>query len=102
MIARGFLAVVIAVSVAVVPLKEGAATSVTPVQMSMPDSGEMPCCPPDESKASFTCALKCFNVAAALIPVGISLPDFDDRPQAPFANETLHGHVSPPTHPPPI
>ena len=99
---RMFLIAVIAVSVAIAPVSGRAAISVTPAQMSMPDGGDMPCCPADESKASLTCALKCLNVAAALIPIGIALPDFIDRPQLSFADETLHGHVSQPAHPPPI
>src|SRR5262249_36936800 len=99
-VVRRFLAAVIAVSVAVAPVTAGAAASVTPVQMSMADSGDMPCCPPDESKTSFTCAFKCFNVAAALIPAEISLMGFVDQTDQPsFTNETLHGHISPPTHP---
>src|SRR5262245_1734790 len=99
---RRLLAAVIAISLAVAPVSRGAATSVTPVQMSMPDGGDMPCCPSDENKASVTCALKCLNVAAALIPTGIALPDFVDPSQSSFANETLYGHVSQPEHPPPI
>jgi hypothetical protein len=99
---RAFLIAIIAVSVALVPVTGGTFISFKPAQMSMPDAGDMPCCPPDDGKAAFTCMLKCFNVAGALLPAGISLPDFVDRPQPTFVSKTLYGHVSPPTHPPPI
>jgi hypothetical protein len=99
---RAFLVAVIAVSLAAVPVTGGVFVSLKPVQMSVADNNDMPCCPSDDGKAAFTCMLKCFNVTGALVPVGITLPDTIDPPQPSFASETLHGHVNPPTHPPPI
>jgi hypothetical protein len=99
---RAFLAVFIAMSLFIAPVAGGAAISTTSIEVSMLDNADMPCCPPDDSKASLACGVKCFNLAGALFPTAISLPDIVDRPPPSFADETLYGHVSPPTHPPPI
>jgi hypothetical protein len=99
---RALLTVLIAISVGIAPVSGGVDVPTTPIEMSMPDNANMPCCPPDDSKASLTCGLKCFNVAGALFPNTILLPEIVNRPLLSFVNETLVGHVSPPTHPPPI
>jgi hypothetical protein len=70
--------------------------------MSMPGDASMPCCPPGDSKASFTCSLKCFNFAGALFPTAMLLPEICNQPPLPFVDETLVGYVILPTHPPPI
>jgi hypothetical protein len=99
---RTFLAVLIGISLVVSPVTGGAGVSMWPINMSMSDNKDMPCCPSDESKGSFTCAFKCFNFQGALFPTAISLPDIVDLRQPLLADETLHGHISQPTHPPPI
>jgi hypothetical protein len=99
---RTFLAVLIGISLVVSPITGGAGISMPPVNMSMSDNTDMPCCPSDESKASFTCAFKCFNFQGVLFPIAISLPDIVDLRQPLLADETLDGHISQPTHPPPI
>ena len=66
--ARTILAALIAISVAMVPATGGAAISTKPVEMSMADQADMPCCPPDDCKGSIACALKCFNFVATMFP----------------------------------
>jgi hypothetical protein len=99
---RTILTVLIAVSVALVPATGGAAISTKPVEMSMADQADMPCCPPDDCKGSLTCAFKCFNFVAMAFPIPVALSHMTDVPRPSFVNDTLHGHTSPPTHPPPI
>lgn len=100
--ARTILATLIAISVAMVPATGGAAISTKPVEMSMADQADTPCCPPDDCKGSIACALKCFNFVATIFPATTLLPHGADGPPQSFAGGTLHGYVSPPTHPPPI
>src|SRR5512132_1780337 len=99
---RTTLVALIAISVAIVPATGGAAISIKPVEMSMADQGDTPCCPPDDCKGSIACAFKCFNFVAAIFPAANSLPYIVDGPPQSFTDGTLHGYVSPPTHPPPI
>ena len=100
--ARTILAALIAISVALVPATGGAAISTKPVEMSMADQADMPCCPPDDCKGSIACALKCFNFVAAMFPAAVALSHIVDGLPPSFADDTLYGYVSPPTHPPPI
>jgi hypothetical protein len=100
---RTILTALLTISVALVPATGGAAVSTTPVEMSMPDQADMPCCTPDDCKGSITCALKCFNFVGAIFPASVSLPHLVDAAPPSFVDSELHGHVrSPPTHPPPI
>jgi hypothetical protein len=99
---RTILAVLIAVSVASVPANSGAAISIKPAEMAMVDQADMPCCPPDDCKGSIACALKCFNFVAAMFPVATPLLHIVGGLPQSFADGTLRGYVSPPTHPPPI
>jgi hypothetical protein len=100
---RTIFAALIAISVAMVPATGGAAISVKPVEMSMADQADMPCCPtPDVGKGSVACAFKCLNFVAALFPPPVVLLHVPQGLPPSFADVTLHGHVSPPTHPPPI
>jgi predicted metal-binding membrane protein len=100
---RTILVALIAMSVAMVPATGGAAISVKPVEMSMADQADMPCCPsPDDGKASVSCALKCLNFVAAMFPAAIPLSHIVDGPPQSFSDGTLYGYVTPPTHPPPI
>jgi predicted metal-binding membrane protein len=100
--ARAILATLIAISIATVPAT-GAAMSIKSVEMSMVDQADMPCCPPpDDGKASVTCAFKCLNFVAAMFPAAIPLSHIIDGPPQFFSDGTLYGHVTPPTHPPPI
>jgi hypothetical protein len=100
---RTILAALIAVSVVMVPASAGAAISITPVEMSMADQADMPCCAPDDCKGSIACALKCFNFVAAMFPAALSLSHFVDGAPPAIVDDTLRGHVrSPPTHPPPV
>jgi hypothetical protein len=101
--ARTILAALIAISVAMVPATGGAVISAKPVEMAMADQADMPCCPPpDDGKASVACAFKCLNFVAASFPAALVLSHTADRLPQSFADVTLHGYVSPPTHPPPI
>jgi hypothetical protein len=100
--ARVILAGLIASSIAMVPATGGAAIPTEPVEMSMANQANMPCCAPDDCKGSIACTFKCFNFIAATFPALIALSHFVDVPPPSFAGGTLHGFVSPPTHPPPI
>ena len=100
--ARAILAALIAISVATVPATGGDVMSAKPVEMSMTDQADMPCCPPVDDKASVTCAFKCLNFVAAMFPATIPLSHIIDGPPQSFSDGTLYGHVTPPTHPPPI
>jgi hypothetical protein len=99
---RALIAALIAISISIAPLTGGAGMSATLIEMSMPDDANMPCCPPGDSKASFTCDLKCLNFAAALFPTALLLPEIANRPRLPFVDEMLVEHVTAPAHPPPI
>ncbi|MGB7259700.1 MAG: hypothetical protein WBD48_16620 [Pseudolabrys sp.] len=98
---RTFLAVLIAVSIGMVPATGGAAVSTKPVEMSMSGHAGVPCCPPDDCKDSIACALKCFNFVALFSPAMILAPPLAGAARPFFAERELPGHVrSPPTHPP--
>jgi hypothetical protein len=100
--ARAILAALIAISVAMVPAT-GGAMSIKSIEMSMADQADMPCCPPlDDGKTSVACAFKCLNFVAAMFPPPVVLPLIDDGPPSSSTDDTLYGHVSSPTHPPPI
>jgi|SRR5665213_885327 len=105
---RPILAALIAISVAIVPATGGAAVSTNPVEMSMPDNAEMPCCPgfndQDSSKSSVACALKCINFVGAVLPaMVIPQPGLVDAAPPSFVVGVLREHMSsPPTHPPPV
>jgi len=100
---RTILAALIAISVAMVPATSGAAISTKPAEMSMGNQADMPCCPaPDDSKGSVACAFKCLSFVAAMFPAPVVLsPVVEVSPQS-LRLGALHGHVSPPAHPPPI
>jgi hypothetical protein len=101
--ARTIFAALIAISLAMVPAYAGAAISTKPVEMSMSDQTDMPCCPPpDDGKGSIACAAKCLNFVATMFPPPVVLSHFADGPPPSFEDGALHGFVSPPTHPPPI
>jgi hypothetical protein len=108
LIVRTALAALIAMSVAMVPAAVGAAVSIMPVEMSMPDNADMPCCPccndQDNSKSSVACALKCINFVGAVLPtMVVTQPCLVDADPPSFVNDALRGHASsPPTHPPPL
>ena len=98
--ARTIFAALIAISLVIVPAYAGAAISTKPVEMSMSDQTDMPCCPPpDDGKGSIACAAKCL-IFVATTPVVLS--HFSDGPPPSFQDGALHGFVSPPSHPPPI
>jgi hypothetical protein len=101
--ARAILAALIAISVATVPATGGASISTKPLEMLMADQADMPCCPPaDDAKASVACAFKCLNFFAAMFPATVALSHIADELPMSFADSTLHGHINPPTPPPPI
>jgi len=103
LVARTILAVLIAISIAVVPTTGGAVCSAEPAEMSMGNQADMPCCPtPDDSKGFVPCAFKCLNFVAAMFPTPVVLsPVIEVSPQS-IRVGALYGHVSPPAHPPPI
>ena len=101
--ARMILAALIATSLALVPIGGTAvSTSITPVEMSMADQADMPCCPPgDQDKGSIGSVFKCV-CAAAILPTAIVISHIPDAPTSVLVDATLDGHVSRPIHPPPI
>jgi hypothetical protein len=101
---RTILAALIAISVAMVPAMGGAAVSTKPVEMSMSDNADMPCCTPDDCKGSIACVVKCLNFVGAVLPaMVIAVPNLVDAAPPSFVDSALRGHViSPPTHPPPV
>jgi hypothetical protein len=107
-IVRTALAALIAVSVAMVPAAGQAAVSTKPVEMSMPDNADIPCCPccndQDSSKNTVACALKCINFVGVVLPaMVVAQPYLVDAASPSFVNDALRGHTSsPPTHPPPV
>ena len=101
--ARTLLAVLIAISVVFAPVTGGAGVSITPVNVAMPNNADMPCCPsPDDRNGSVACAFKCLNFVATIFPLTVALPYIAEGLQPAATDGALHGHVSPPTHPPPI
>jgi hypothetical protein len=104
--ARMILAALIAISLALVPIGGTAVSSSSPVEMSMADQGDMPCCPHCDTQDDFkaaACVLKCAALAGAVLPTMILglLYISDPFPLTP-TDETLRGIVrAPPTHPPP-
>lgn len=100
--ARTILTALIAISVAMLPAAGGATVSTTPVEVSMADQADMPCCAPDDCKGSIACAFKCFNFVGITFPAAVSLPYAVDVIPQSFSDATLRGYISPPTHPPPI
>jgi hypothetical protein len=105
-VTRTILAALITISVALMPATGGAAVSTMPVEMSMPNHADMPCCPycneQNNSKSSVACAFKCVTFVGAALPIMVvTLPYIFDEAPLPFAGHALHTHVrSPPTRPP--
>jgi hypothetical protein len=101
---RRILVAVIAVSVAVLPAASEAIVSPSPVEMTMADQADMPCCPCCNTQGDFNasaCVLKCVAPASAILPA-MSLLFIDEGRQLSSEVDTLHGLVrAPPTHPPP-
>jgi hypothetical protein len=104
LVARTILAVLIAISIAVVPATGGMVRSAKPVEMSMANLADMPCCPaPGDSKGSLACGFNCcLNFVVAMFPPTIVLAHIADGVTATPVDAELRGHVSPPAHPPPI
>jgi hypothetical protein len=100
--ARVILAALIAVSVATVPTTGSAGISVAPTAMSMANQTDMPCCPSPDDRKDIACAFKCLNFVAALFPVPVGIEQVTDALPSLLGDVTLQGHVTPPTHPPPI
>ena len=107
-VVRVFLAALVAISVAVVPAAGIPAVSTKPVEMSMPDNADMPCCPccneQDHSKSSGACALKCLNFVGVVLPaMAVTQPYLVVAARPSFMNDALHEYViGPPTHPPSV
>jgi hypothetical protein len=103
---RRFFVAVIAASVALLPAASEAILSPSPVEMTMVDQADMPCCPCCNTQGDFkatACVLKCVAPASAIVPATIvSLLFIDEGRQLSSVDDTLHGLVrAPPTHPPP-
>lgn len=105
---RTILTALIAISIVILPATGEAAVSTSPVEISMSDNADMPCCPccndQDLSKMPVACALKCISFVGVILPatavIHLCLVDVT---RASFANGALHEYSSsPPTHPPPI
>jgi hypothetical protein len=101
--ARTILAALTAISIALLPASGGAVASTKPVKMSITNQTDMPCCPPrDEGNGSVACAFKCCNFIAIMLLTPVALSSTPEAPLAFFSEGTLRGHITPPTHPPPI
>lgn len=102
-VARTILAALIALSIALLPATGGASASTKPIEISITNQTDMPCCPPpDQGNGSVPCAFKCCNFVAVMFPAPITVLPIVDGPLASFAEGTLRGHISSPAHPPPI
>ena len=101
--ARTILAALIAISIALLPTTGGAAASTKPLEMSVTNQTDMPCCPPsDKGNGSVACVIKCCNFVAMVFPTPIALLPIVVGLLASFDEGSLRGHISPPAHPPPI
>jgi hypothetical protein len=107
-IVRTLFAALIAISIAVVPAAAEASFSTKPVEMSMPDNADMPCCPccndQDNSKRLLACVLKCINLVGAVLPAMAAIQRHLVEATPPSdVKDALHEYsTSPPTHPPPV
>jgi len=105
---RIVLTALIAISVGMMPATGRAAVPTTPVEMSMSDNANVPCCPgcndQDHSKSQAACALKCINFVGAVLPAMIvPQPHLLEAALPSFVGGVLREHLSsPPTHPPPV
>jgi len=106
-VARTILAVLIAMSVVMLPATGEPIVSPSPVEVTMADQADMSCCPCCDARDNFkltACALKCLTLAGAVLPAMTVTPRYlaDGTPLS-FASDTLHGLVrQPPTRPPPL
>jgi hypothetical protein len=104
---RTILAVLIAISVVILPAAGEPIVSTSPAAGAMADQADMPCCPccatQDHVKAT-ACVLKCMTLAGAVFPAMTVTPRYlTDGSPLTFAGDTLQGLVrTPPTHPPPV
>ena len=106
MLIRKILIAVIAISVAVLPATAEAIVSPSPVEVTMADQADMPCCPCCDTQGDVkatACALQCVALAGAVLPAMIiALPYLADGSPRTLVDDTLHGLArAPPTHPPP-
>jgi hypothetical protein len=103
---RTIAAVLIAISVALLPTPGMAILPALPDQAEMVDQADMhccPCCDTQNDHGSTICALTCMSVAAFVVPVTaiVLLPYIGDRSARSFAAEPLQEFLkAPPTHPP--
>ena len=72
-----------------------ATTETKPVTMSITNQTDMPCCPSTDEG-------KCCNVIAIALLTPLALLPAAEAPPASFSEGTLRGHITLPTHPPPI
>jgi hypothetical protein len=103
---RKILIAVIAISVAVLPATAEAIVSPSPVEVTMADQADMPCCTCCNTQGDLkatACVLKCVALAGAVLPeMAVALPYVADSSPRSRVDGTLHGLVRPPpTRPPP-
>lgn len=104
---RIVLAALIASSVAALPATGAVAFLTKPVEMSMPDHADVPCCPccnTQDDRGSVACAIKCMSSFGAVLPaMATAQPYLVGEARPSFVDDNLQGHErSPPTHPPPV
>ena len=102
---RAIFAMVLAVSVALLPAAVEASVVSKSVEMSnaSADTPCCPCCKIHKAKSSIACAFNCMSVGAAVLPQLVLLPNVDEAARPCFMAYTLHGYSEgPPTHPPPL
>jgi hypothetical protein len=103
---RTIVVALIAISVAVLPAIGLPIISPSPVEVTMADHADMPCCPHNTQDhfKSTTCILKCVALAGVVLPAtGIARPCLAGGSPLISVDDTLHEFLrSPPTRPPPV
>ncbi len=106
-LSRTVLAVLIALSVAMLPATGEVMESPSPSELTMANQADMPSCPRCNTQDDFNataCIRACAALAGAVLPaMTVTLPTLvgNDLPFS-LIDDTLHGIVrAPPTHPAP-
>src|SRR4051812_32366221 len=99
---RALIAVLVSISVALVPASATVAVaSMHSAALSSGAAPEIHCCAPDDCKASTACSVKCFGCGVAVSLAEVLPPQvFHLHPVAPVAPKLTGYAHSPPRHPP--
>jgi len=104
---RTILAALIGISVALSPAIGQAFILPPPIEVTMSDQADMPCCPCCDTQDNFkatACAIKCITLPGAIFPATtVMLRYLNNWSPLSFTDDILHGLLrQPPTHPPPL